>query len=84
MIARAIEKRGIATVTINMVRELAEQVKPPRTVITKFPFGAPLGDPLNRELQEKVIRSALDLLQTAKQAGSIVDLPYNWKERTGS
>lgn len=81
MIARAIEKRGIATVTVSMVRELAEQVKPPRTVVTKFPFGAPLGDPLNRGLQEKVIRSALDLLQTAEKPGSIVDLPYNWKEK---
>lgn len=70
----------MATVTVNMVRQLAEQVKPPRAVITKFPFGAPLGDPLNRGLQEKVIRSALDLLQTADRPGIIVDLPYNWKE----
>ncbi len=39
-----------------MRREVAENVKPPRTLFVKFPFGAPLGPADDAETQRGVIR----------------------------
>ncbi len=80
LIARAIEARGIATVTLGKIRELLEQVKPPRGVVVKAKFGAPLGAPLNRGLHEKVVMDSLNLLVNATEPGTIIELPYGWDE----
>lgn len=73
------EAVGIATVCLNMRREVAENVKPPRTLFVKFPFGAPFGPAGDRETQRAVIREALDVLVQAKEPGTIVDSPFLWK-----
>ncbi len=80
LIARELEKNGIATVTLNMFLELAEKVLPPRTVNVNFPFGAPFGDPDNKVLQLKVMRAALDMLDICDVPGKIKELPYDWRE----
>lgn len=74
---------GIATVTLNMFYEVAEYVKPPRTVHTKFVFGAPFGDPGNRGLQRKVIEECLRSLAEDEQGGRIREVEYGWKEEVG-
>lgn len=80
LIARELEKNGIATVTVNMFREVAELIIPPRTINVNFPFGAPFGDPNNKELQLKVINEALNMLEFTEKPGEIKDLPYDWRE----
>jgi hypothetical protein len=55
LIARVLEEAGIATVCIIMRREVAENVKPPRALFVKFPFGAPLGPAGDAETQRGVI-----------------------------
>ena len=62
MLARALEAQGIATTSISMVREHTEKVKPPRALFVPFPFGHALGRPNDPELQHRVLRAALDLL----------------------
>lgn len=79
LIARALEEMGISTVCLNMRREVAENVKPPRTLFVKFPFGAPLGPAGDAETQRSVIREALEILATAIEPGIIVDSPRVWK-----
>ena len=74
-----LEESGIATVCIVMRREVAENVKPPRAIFVKFPFGAPLGPAHEVETQRGVIREALGVLENAVQAGTIVDSPRLWK-----
>lgn len=51
----------------------------PRTIITPFPMGRPLGAPNDRETQRKVILAALDLLASAGQGGEILDLPLAYR-----
>ena len=63
MLARAIEETGLPTVSIVLVKEHAQRVKPPRALWTPFPFGFALGKPDDPAFQHKVIAGALALLQ---------------------
>lgn len=73
LIAAEIERRGIATVCIVLLRGIAEKVRPPRALAVPFPHGVPLGTPHDRELQKKVIRAALGLLGREADAPLIED-----------
>ena len=79
LIARVLEEAGIATVCLVMRREVAENVKPPRALFVKFPFGAPLGPAGDVETQRGVILEALSALTSATEPGTIVDSPRAWK-----
>ncbi len=79
LIARVLEESGIATVCIVMRREVAQNVKSPRTLFVKFPFGAPLGPAGDAETQRGVIWEALAVLANATEPGAIVDSPRAWK-----
>lgn len=63
LIAAEIERRGIATVCIVLLREIAEKMHPPRALAVPFSHGFPLGAANDRELQKKVIRTAMGLLE---------------------
>jgi hypothetical protein len=63
LIASVIEKAGIPTVGLSLLREVAEQIKPPRMLFVPFPFGYPLGEPNNPALQHDIILSALRLFE---------------------
>ncbi len=62
MLARAIEEAGLPTVTIALIEEHAQRVKPPRTLWVPFPFGFALGKPNDPDFQHKVLAAALGLL----------------------
>lgn len=79
LIQRVVEQAGIATIGISIVREYSEQVKPPRTVFLRWPFGHPLGEPHHQAQQRQVMRDCLDKLYTIDTPGDIVDLPYVWR-----
>ena len=79
LIQREIEKVGIATVGISIVREYSEKVKPPRTVFLRWPFGHPVGEPGNSVQQRAVVYEALRALYQIKEPGTIVDLPFRWR-----
>ena len=63
LVAAELERRGIATVTIQLLREVAERVRPPRALCVPFPHGYPLGRPGDPALQRRVIESALRLIE---------------------
>ena len=63
LIAAEIERRGIPTVCLALLREVAEKVRPPRTLAVPFPHGYPLGKPHDPALQRDVIAKALALLE---------------------
>jgi hypothetical protein len=71
VLANVFEEAGLCTVTIAMVREHAERVKPARALFVPFPFGYALGKPNDPELQHRVMAAALDLLQ--KPAGAVLE-----------
>lgn len=62
MLARALEANGVATISISMVREHTEKVRPPRALFVPFPFGHAMGRANDPDLQQRVLRAALDLL----------------------
>ncbi|MFN0110391.1 MAG: hypothetical protein ACKVZH_16160 [Blastocatellia bacterium] len=63
LVQAALEREGITTVSISLLREVAEQIKPPRALSVPFPMGFPLGEPKNANLQHQVIAAALGLLE---------------------
>jgi hypothetical protein len=71
VLARVFEEAGLATVSLALVREHAERVKPPRALFVPFPFGYPLGKPNDAAFQHRVLRAAFDLLQA--QTGPVLE-----------
>ena len=69
----------MATVCINLRREVAQNVKPPRTLFVRFPLGAPLGPAGFSETHRAVILEALQALVEATEPGTIVDSARLWK-----
>lgn len=82
LIQREIEKQDIPTIGISIVRKYSEQVKPPRTVFLRWPFGHPLGEPFNTHQQRVVLAEAFRALYEIREPGTIIDLPYRWKRET--
>ena len=79
LIQREIEKAGIPTISISILRKLTEEVRPPRAIFLKWPFGHPLGEPGNVAQQMTVLRDAFKAIKEIKEPGTIIDLPYRWK-----
>ena len=71
LIAAEIERRGIATVSVMLLREVAEKVRPPRALVVPFAHGFPLGRPHDAAEQKNVMRAALALL--GREAPLIAD-----------
>ena len=82
LVQRAIERAGIPTVGISIVRSYSEQVRPPRTVFLKWPYGHPLGEPFKIAQQRAVLREAFKALAEIREPGTIVDLPFMWRRHT--
>lgn len=82
LIARTIEAAGIPTVSIIGLKEIAEQVRLPRTIHLRWPFGHPLGEPFNRAQQLSVIHYALQALYTIKVPGRILEPGWRWRRET--
>jgi len=81
LIQREIERAGIPTIGISIVRDYSEKVRPPRTVALRWPFGHPLGEPGNRPQQRAVIFEAFRHLYAIREPGTIVDLPFRWRRQ---
>ena len=63
LIQSIIEKAGIPTASITLLREVTERVDPPRTLFVDGPLGYPLGAPNDASLQMVIIRAMLALLK---------------------
>jgi len=79
LIQREIEKEGIPTIGISIVRDYSEKVSPPRTIFLRWPFGHPLGEPFNAAQQRVVLAESLHAFSVIKEPGTIIDLPYRWR-----
>jgi hypothetical protein len=58
-----LERQGIPTAGISLVREHTEVVRPPRALWVTFDLGRPLGIPDDPPFQRRVVKAALDLLE---------------------
>ncbi|MBX9942619.1 MAG: hypothetical protein K2Y40_00935 [Reyranella sp.] len=58
-----LEREGIPTVGISLVREHTETVRPPRALWVTFELGRPFGRPDDPDFQRRVMEAAFDLLE---------------------
>ena len=63
LIQSTIERAGIPTASVSLLREVTERVDPPRTLFVDRPFGYPLGAPNDAPLQAVIIMALLSLLK---------------------
>ena len=71
-----IERAGVATAGISLIREHAAGMRPPRSLFVPFPLGLPLGAPDDAAFQTDVLRAALGLLATATET-TLADYPHD-------
>jgi D-proline reductase (dithiol) PrdB len=62
LIQSIIEKAGIPTVSVTLLREITERVAPPRALFVDSPVGYPLGAPNNAAVQTRITLAAFELL----------------------
>ncbi|MCF6154307.1 MAG: hypothetical protein E3K36_03440 [Candidatus Brocadia sp.] len=63
LIAAELERQGISTVAIQLLREVAERVRPPRALFVPFRHGYPLDTPGDSKRQHAVLETALRLFE---------------------
>ena len=74
LIAAELERHGISTVVIQLLRLVAEKVRPPRALVVPFRHGYPLDSPNEPAKQRAVLEAALSLLEDRSlKAPAIVD-----------
>ena len=76
LVAAELERRGIATVVLQLLREVAEKVRPPRALFVPFPHGYPLEAPDDPVRQRRVLEAALALVERRDARPPVLeDLP---------
>ena len=74
LIAAEIERRGIPTACVILLREVGEKIRPPRALAVPYPHGFPLGAPNDPQTQREVILAAFRMLGHAGPAPVNADL----------
>ena len=79
VVARALEARGLPTLSMSVLLEAAEETKPPRTCFLDFPLGCPAGKPHESAQQREILRAALGLAPGFEgKPWHIESLPFQW------
>ena len=78
VLARTLEATGLSTVLVTPMLFWAEKIGVPRTLAVEFPFGHTLGGPHEVAQQMRVIRQALEVLETSGAPGTVVHSPETW------
>jgi hypothetical protein len=63
LVAAELERQGIATVALQLLREVAVRVRPPRALVVPYPHGYPLAAPGDAPRQRRVLEAALAMLE---------------------
>jgi D-proline reductase (dithiol) PrdB len=84
LLAREIEARGVTTVGLALVKEVAVAAHAPRFLYLHWPFGHALGEPGNIAQQRTVLHDMLSMAVSARGPGLVVELPYRWRRGTYS
>jgi D-proline reductase (dithiol) PrdB len=79
LIARALEARGLPTVSTSVLCEMSAAVKPPRTCFLDFPLGCPAGKPHEPAQQRDILRSVFASASTFDPENwAMKRLPFQW------
>lgn len=69
LLARALELAGVPTMTVGVVKDVVESVRPPRVALYNGQLGAVSGLPKFPEHQRRILDEALRLIEPMDQAG---------------
>ncbi len=86
LVARALELAGIPTMTLAVVKEIVESVRPPRVALYDGEIGSVAGQPGWPEHQRRILDEALRLIEPMDQAGIrklVVDLQSEVEKARG-
>jgi len=78
LIARQLETRGIATISMSSAHSITASVNPPRAVFLDYPLGHTAGRPDDLAEQRHIMIDTLRALETIQVPGTIVRLRYRW------
>mgnify|MGYP005842039599 CR=1 FL=1 len=79
LIQQAVEKEGIATVSITHLPDLTQKVGVPRALHLKFPLGRSFGAAGRSDLQNRIVMDMLQSIKDISEPRTIVPLKYRWK-----
>ena len=68
------------TTTLSGTLDITGAVNPPRTAFLNYPLGHASGKAFDLDDQTSVVRAALQLLETAESAPTLVELPNSWED----
>lgn len=80
LVQRVLEASGVPTVALSMIPAFTAAVGVPRLAAIGYPLSRPMGRPHDADGQRAVLRAALDVLATATEPGTVVELPFVWPE----
>lgn len=66
-----IEREGVPTAQISLIREQTTAIRPPRALWVPFMLGRPFGAPSELDFQRKVLRAALSLFE--RESGPVLE-----------
>ncbi len=79
LVARALEARGLPTISTSVLWEMSAAVKPPRTCFLDFPLGCPAGKPHEVAQQRDILRQTLQLApEFDADSWAMKSLPFQW------
>jgi len=78
LVARHLERHGLATVVVGAARDIVERCGVPRFLFSDFPLGNAAGRPHDPASQDLTLRMALRLLKDAPAARTTVQSPLRW------
>lgn len=64
--------------SLTLVKEITEQVKPSRALFLGHPFGFTFGNIGEKGLQRQILIDCLEAVERMRTPGTIADLPYKW------
>lgn len=80
LVARELERRGIATVCLSSALSITASVNPPRAVFVDYPLGHTAGKRGDTAGQRQIMLDALAALEQIRTPGDIRRLPYRWAD----
>jgi len=80
LVQRVLDIFGIPTISLTLVKEMTALIKPSKALFIQHPFGLTLGDVGDATTHKAVLQDCLNHASESLPAGSIIDLPYRWKD----
>lgn len=78
LVARHLERNGIATVVMGAAKDIVEHCGVPRLLFSDFPLGNAAGRPRDPESQAVTLELALKLLESAPGPRTTMQSPLRW------